>query len=262
MKPFIMLSGLPRTGSQVLASILNQHPAFHASTTSPVVELLDNAVATWRASSGSIVNEYYDREANILRGLIVGAYLHIDAPILIDKNRLWPRKTAMMTKILGTKPKIILTVRPIPEILASYMTLIARNKDKVTFIDQDLIDSNTPINTRTRCALLWNKYMSGPYESLRIGLNDPGLDKLILSYDDIVTQPQQTMNRVSEFIGVTSIEVETNNLIPMPENDIFHGGLDGLHEVRKELGRISDLPENIIGHELTKLYTDMKLDIW
>jgi sulfotransferase len=262
MKPFVMLSGLPRTGSQVLASILNQHPDFHASTTSPVVDLLENAISTWRASSGSIVNEHYDRETNILRGLIAGAYEHVTAPIIIDKNRLWPRKTAMMTKILGARPKIIMTVRPIPEILASYVTLIARNSPRITFIDQDLIDSNTPINTRTRCAVLWNKYMSGPYDGLRIGLNDTGLDKLILSYDDIVTHPQQTMNRVSEFLGVTSVEVETNNLIPMPENDIFHGGLEGLHEVRKELGRISDLPENIIGHELTKLYTDMKLDIW
>jgi sulfotransferase len=262
MKPFVMLSGLPRTGSQVLASILNQHPGFHASTTSPVIDLLESAISTWRASSGSIVNDYYDRETNILRGIILGAYVHVDAPIIIDKNRLWPRKTEMMTKIMGTKPKIIVKVRPIPEILASYITLISRNSAKITFIDQDLIDSNTPINTRTRCALLWNKYMSGPYDGLRMGLNDPGLDKLVLSYYDIVTTPQQTMNRVCEFIGVTSVEVETNNLIPMPENDIFHGGLEGLHEVRKELGRISDLPENIIGHELTKLYTDMKLDIW
>lgn len=262
MKPFIMLSGLPRTGSQVLASILNQHPAFHASTTSPVVDLLESASATWRASSSTILNDYYDRETNILRGIIVGAYLHLDAPIIIDKNRLWPRKTQMMTKIVGARPKIIMTVRPIPEILASYITLIARNRDKVTFIDQDLIESNTPINTRTRCALLWNKYMSGPYEGLRIGLNDPGLDKLVVSYDDIVSTPQETMNRVCTFIGVTSVEVETNNLIPMPENDIFHGGLEGLHEVRKELGRISDLPDSVIGHELTKLYTDMRLDIW
>lgn len=262
MKPFVMLSGLPRTGSQVLASILNQHPALHASTTSPVVDLLDSVVTTWRTVSSIITNDHYERETNILRGLITGAYLHIDAPVIIDKNRLWPRKTELMTKILGTRPKIIMTVRPIPEILASYITLIARNSSKITFIDQDLIDAKLAVNNHNRCKLLWAKYISGPYESLRMGINDPELDKLVLSYDDIVTRPQQSMNAACEFIGITSTEVETNNLIPMPENDAFHGGLEGLHEVRRKLGRTSDIPENIIGHELTKLYVDMKLDIW
>jgi len=49
---------------------------------------------------------------------------------------------------------------------------------------------------------------------------------------------------------------------PMPENDDYHGGMNGLHDVRSVMKRVSSPPEEVIGKELTKLYTDMKLDFW
>lgn len=261
-KQFVMMSGLPRSGSSVLGSLLNQHPLIHASTTSPVIDLIGIIDDNWNNISASLANRHPDQYGNIINGMIAGAYHHIDKPVIIDKNRLWPRYGKLMTYALGSKPKIICTVRSIPEILSSYILLINRNSDKITFVDQDLIDNKLAINNKNRCRILWEKYINHPYTSFRIGYNSSDIDMYIVEYDQIVNDSQLTMNKICEFIGIESYQVDINNMQSMPENDDYHGGMTGLHDVRSVMKRISPLPEHVIGKELTKLYTDMKLDFW
>jgi hypothetical protein len=85
---------------------------------------------------------------------------------------------------------------------------------------------------------------------------------LFVTYEDIVDSSQETMDKICDFIGIDTHNIDTENLQNMDENDKFHGGLEGLHEVRPVMKKTSPIPEEVIGRELTKLYTDMKLDFW
>jgi sulfotransferase len=257
-----MLSGLPRSGSQVLTSLLNQHPEIYASTTSPVVDLLSIVNSNWKYISQGSLDQHPEKENNIIGGMIDGAYKHIEKPVIVDKNRLWPRYSKVMLNVLGKKPKIICTVRPIPEILSSYILLVRKNSHKITFIDQELIDMKLPINDKNRCRILWEKFINHPYMSLRIGFNSSDVELCVVSYDEIVKHSQQTMNKICEFIQIDTHTVNINSLQRMDENDSYYGGLEGLHEVRSEMKRVSPPPEEVIGQELTQLYTNMKLDFW
>ena len=136
-----------------------------------------------------------------------------------------------------------------------------KNPDKITFIDQDLIDSNLPVNNKNRCKLLLEKYINQPYTSLKIGYKSNYADLLIVDYDQIVNNSQDTIDKICDFIGIDRIVVDLNNLQPMDENDAYHGFI-GLHDVRKELKRTSPRPEDVIGKDLAKHYTDMKVDFW
>ena len=49
-KQLHFLSGIPRSGSTVLAAILNQNPETHVSTTSGLVHALDGLANTWALS--------------------------------------------------------------------------------------------------------------------------------------------------------------------------------------------------------------------
>jgi hypothetical protein len=242
--------------------MLNQHPMIHASTTSPVVDLLDIIHKEWPRLSSALLNQPPTQYNNIIAGMITGAYGHIDKQVIVDKNRIWPRYGKMMGEVLGHRPKIICTVRHIPEVLASYILLIEKNNHKITYIDQDIIDLGLPINNKNRCKILWEKYISAPYTSLRVGYNSNAADLCIVRYADIVDNSQVTMDRITQFIGIESHTVDQHNLQAMDENDSYHGGLEGLHNVRQEMKRVSPPPVDVIGHELTKLYTDMKLDFW
>lgn len=261
-KNFIMLSGIPRSGSQVLASMLNQHPMIFASTTSPVVDMIDLINNSWPQISAALTNPNPRQYPNMLGGMIDGAYEHEHKPVIVDKNRIWPRYGKLMSQVLESKPKIICTVRSIPEVLASYIILIGKNGHKTTYIDQDLIDLRLPINNKNRCRILWEKYIYQPYTSLRIGFNSGDADLCFVTYDEIVSSPQATMDKIANFIDIDSHEVNTLGMQPMPENDSYHGGLEGLHDVRSVLKRASPPPEQVIGHELVKLYTDMRLEFW
>lgn len=261
-KQFVMLSGLPRSGSQVLCSMLNQHSKIYASTTSPVADLVSLVGEHWPTISQAVVYPHPEQYGNIIKSVIQGAYEHESKPIIIDKNRLWPRFVPWTRAAFKQRVKIICTVRSIPDIMASYVLLIEKNKPKITFIDQDLMDSGQIVNNKNRCKLLLDKYIGHPYTSLRMGYNNPEADLLFVEYSDIVGNSQTTMDRICDFIEVDRYTIDTANLQSMDENDQYHGGMVGLHHVRSVLEKTSPLPEEVIGRELVKLYTDMQLDFW
>lgn len=262
MKDIVLLSGLPRSGSTVLTSMLNQHPLLYASTTSPVADLVTLFMDNWSNISRALINPDPAQSGNILSGILQGAYQHVDKTIAIDKNRLWPRFAPYMEKVTGRKPKIIATVRSIPDILASYIILIEKNKPRETFVDRDLRELNLAINNKNRCKILWERYVISPYTSLKVGYTSNSADMLILEYDDIVNRGQETLHKICDFLNIEHHTVDSMNLQAMPENDAFHGGLIGLHDIRPVLKKASPEPAQVIGHELTKYYNDMHLDFW
>ena len=260
-KNFVMLSGLPRSGSTVLTSMLNQHPDIHASPTSPLADFIISTTETWPVLSQQVAEKPVRQLENIIEGIVDGTYKHITKPVVVDKNRLWPRISLVMNYTLQDKPKIICTVRQIPEILSSYILLFNSKPNQPNFIDEDLKQNGITINTKTRCKLLWEKFINHPYKSLMMGYNSKNADMLFLDYNDIVNNGQQTMDKISKFIDIDSFTLDVENLQPMDENDAYHGFI-GLHEVRKELKKTSPKAEEVIGKDLVKLYTDMKVDFW
>lgn len=262
MKEVVFLSGLPRTGSTVLASMLNQHQGIHATTTSPVADLLTEVLNTWPAISQALKDPHPKQFGNIAQSVITGAHQHVSKDIVVDKNRLWPRLAPTLSKITGVKPKIICTVRSIPDIMASYILLIRRNPDITTFIDRDLIDSKLPTTDKNRCEVLLQKYIRHPYDSLRIGWNSRTADMLLVEYNDIVGGGQHVVDKICGFIGVEGFRLAVDGLQKMDENDEFHGGIPGLHHVRPVLAKTSPPAAEVLGRELFNRYTGMRMEFW
>lgn len=258
----VYLSGLPRTGSTVLSSMLNQHPSIHATTTSPLADLVSIILDSWPAISKAQVNPHPGQYAGIINGVVDGAHRWHGKKYTVDKNRLWPRFAPQLQQITGVKPKIICTVRSITEIMASYILLIERNKPEVTFIDKDLIEAGLPINNKNRCEVLLSKYIKHPYDSLRIGHNSGAADMVFVEYSQVVGDGQNTADRLCDFIGCGRFKLDTQNLQRMDENDEWHGGIRHLHEVRPVLQRTSPDPVDILGLELYNRYSKMKLEFW
>lgn len=261
-KQLVALSGIPRSGSSVLCSLLNQNHQTHATTTSPLIDFLIESDRLWKAVSGALVDRPEDQYKKMVQGIIDGMYDHIDKPVIVDKNRLWPRYGKEMANLLGHRLKIICTVRPIPEVLASYILLVRKNEGKVTFIDQEVLNQGLIVNDKNRCKILWEKFINHPYMSLKIGHKANNADILFVSYDDIVHNSDVTLMNICEFLDIRFNYPMLDRLQPMDENDAFHGGIEGLHDVRPIMKRTSPPPEEVIGHELTEKYTNMKLDFW
>ena len=171
-KQLHFLSGIPRSGSTVLAAILNQNPMTHVSTTSGLVHALDGLANTWH-SAGLLNENDADRSklASTMRGTIDAFYSNIDKPVVIDKSRGWPipQIMAAMASVLERAPKIIATVRSVPDCAASFVRVA-----KPTDLDQ-LVYSGQLMD-----------HLRAAYISLEAGYKYAPENFLFVEYEDLI----------------------------------------------------------------------------
>ena len=227
-KTLHFLSGIPRSGSTVLAAILNQNPETHVSTTSGLVHALDGLANTWH-SAGLLNENDPDRKklAQTMRGMIDAFYEDTDKPVVIDKGRGWPIPIIMgaMTQVLGHAPKIIATVRPVPDCMASFVRVAKpENLDEFMYSGQ-LAD-----------------HLKAAYISLQQGYEAMPDNFLFVEYDNLLADPKKELARVHEFLGLAPFEYDLTNIdgTPVKEDDENLHGYAGMHDIKPELKRLHD----------------------
>lgn len=90
-KTYHFLSGLPRSGSTVLASILNQNPEVYVTPTSPMLNVAVKMQEAWR-DDPTVKANYFEEQINDLTKAILPAFWkHRPEPIIIDKGRGFTR---------------------------------------------------------------------------------------------------------------------------------------------------------------------------
>ena len=97
------ISGLPRSGSTLLAALLRQNPRFHAGMTSPVGALFTGMLNQFGAGSefGPVLDR--DMRQQLLRGLFDTYYAaQADKAVVFDTNRLW---SARLPAVLDLFPQ-------------------------------------------------------------------------------------------------------------------------------------------------------------
>ena len=105
------ISGLPRSGSTLLAGILRQNSKFHAGMSSPVGALFNQLLNAMGATSEFSVFIDEAQRRDVLRGVFDGYYRKIHPEKLVfDTNRVWcSRMPALMS--LFPDSRVIACVR-------------------------------------------------------------------------------------------------------------------------------------------------------
>ena len=236
-KQLHFLSGIPRSGSTVLAAILNQNPATHVSTTSGLVHALDGLANTWH-SAGLLNQNDPDRTklAQTMRGAIDAFYEDTDKPIIIDKGRGWPIPIIIsaMTQVLGHKPKIIATVRSIPDCMASFVRVAKpENLDEFMYTGQ------------------LSEHLRAAYISLQSGYEyDPDCF-CIIEYEELLKDPKAQIERIHAFLELPDFNYDFDHIdgSTVAEDDENLHGYDGMHDIKPKLERLhSDDPRDILQH--------------
>jgi sulfotransferase len=254
MKTLYFLSGLPRSGSTLLGSILSQHPKLQSTPTSPLADLL-----CWIDNGFSKIDlQYtYDKEKiqyNTYNSILENFYNHIEKPCVLDKHRGWCKNVPSIEKFLKQKPKIIATNRRVSEILASYVILIEKNQSD-NFVDAHLRREGKEITTDNRIECLWRNYVSDPYESLVYGLQNNSQNIHLVDYNNLTQNSEETIEKIYEFLEIESHSHDFSHILnTCAEDKDYAWGIDNLHKIRSKLQRTSPPPEEVIGEENTKLY--------
>lgn len=262
MKKYYFLASLPRTGSTLLASILNQHPNIHASATSALLDLLVAQANAVQFNRG-LYEITAEQEINLYLNMFDAYYKSINKEFIFDKHRAWPNLINPLKKMGNENPKMIVTLRPVPEIITSYISLIKKNPTSPNFIDELLTKKGIEINDKNRAMTIWSDYVSIPHSVIVNAIKTNKENLLFLQYDDIVNNPNKVLTDIYNFFGIESYDgYDFNNIQNnQAEKDESGWKLKDLHKIRPQLKKESASPTEVLGEALVDYFSQFNIKI-
>lgn len=257
-KKLYFLAGMHRSGNTLLSSILNQHPDIYSSPIGPLCEymwLVHNST-----HESAMINIYDYRKKQLISKMHESYYFDIDKPVVIDRDKNWghPENLKMLKKYISEQPKIIYTVRPIAEVLASTIVI---QKDIIAMelaIDGWKFNNDLSYNDNV-CEYLMNpnhqlmRTLEGLYS---IKNKDNSGIFHVVEYKDMISAPQETMNKIYEFLSLDKFNNDFNNIKKIEEYDELAGGLvEDMHVIRPTISKSNIVVDDYVSQYIKDKYS-------
>lgn len=245
------ISGLPRSGSTLLAALLRQNPAFTASFQTPVGQIVTTVIEQMShgVNEGACLLSREQRE-RILRHIFQAYYMPPEGRehTIFDANRRWCAHMALLD-VLFPGSKVIACVRDPREIVASFERLFQKNPVEMSRIirvpNTNLYD-RLPILLDKQGALGYglHAFREAYYGPLRKNL-------LVIDYVHLAQAPLRVLKDLHAALGEEDFAYDINDVAALPEAAEFDRqlGLPGLHWTRPKVvyeSRLLALPPDIL----------------
>lgn len=263
MKQYFFMSGLPRSGSTLLGALLNQHPNVHCGAISPVLEIMYTIEQNLLQSEQYKAYPKPECARKMIGSVIDNFYGDIDKPYVVDKCRAWPNNIERIESFITEDIKIVCTVRSVQDILASFISLIRRNPNEVSYIDKWLLERNIPVNDQTRCDYLMSPdgIVDQSLYALSQGFAKGRSSQLMLvEYEDLVNNTQAVMNKIYSWWNISSYQHDLENIVNKYREDDSVYDLKDMHEVRTCISKTSKPADQVLSADILNKYQG--LDFW
>lgn len=253
MQKYHFISGLPRSGSTLLSTILNQNPNFYADISSPLARFVRAVITESHAGPGYQLQCNEQKRIKLIQGLVENYHYDTDKQVCFNTNRGW---TALTDVLNTTHPdsKIICCVRDINWILDSFETLFRKNPFSIS----KMYSQEEATNVFTRCDALMSPghTLRFAYDAIREAVSGPNAHKLFLvEYEQLAKNPEQTMKSLYAFINEPYFEHDFDAVEASYDEFDMDANINGLHKIRKGVSfieRQTILPQEII-HKYSNL---------
>jgi len=263
MKTYHFMAGLPRSGSTLLKSILDQNPNLHTNPVSPVMELMYHTEEYFKKSEQYLAYEKPKNAHKIIKSYIENYYYEREEDIIIDHCRSWPNNIERIKTYITPNPKIICPVRDVLEILTSFIDMIHRNSDQTSFIDEHLMEKGFTVDDDNRCKYLMGD--DGIVEQSLWSLSQAFIKNdtkhlLLVEYNDLVNTPEETFKRIYEFLELDYYSHDFMRIENTHREKEDQWSLKDMHYVRQKLQKTSKTPEKVLSSHILNKYS--KLEYW
>ena len=226
------ISGLPRSGSTLLAALLRQNPRFTAGMTSPVGSLFNAMLRETSQRNETAVFVDDDMRMRLLRAVFDAAYPEVPADqVVFDTNRQWTTKLPALTKLFPDA-RMICCVRNPAWVMDSLESLVRRNAFELSGIFS--FEPGGTVYSRIE-ALGGTAGMVGyAFNALREAVYGEHADRLLLvRYESLSTNPLGTLAAVYNFLGEPLHSHDPGHIEPCYDMIEFDArmGTPGLHHV-------------------------------
>jgi hypothetical protein len=232
------LSSLPRSGSTLLASLLNQRDDTYASPTSSLSDTMGAAATAWEQSLATKASGESETDVHLmLQGIADSKYAIRPEKYIFDKSRAWLHLNVLKTmRSVQGDIKIVATVRPFAECLASSVKIAAPDDVKDFCKNSSLV-----------------AHLVSSYKGLKAVYETDPDSVLIIEYDDLVNDVQGQMDRISAFIAAPKFDHDPASIPPSSEVDEVWK-IEGLHDVRPVIGKQEYSSREILGDKIFDYY--------
>jgi len=259
MKNFVFLTGMPRSGSTLLTSLLNQHPDVYASTNSPILEYMIRSEDFIYNMEQYQANPRPRALRNVISSMLPAFYEDRGESLVVDKSRIagHPIAVEVINEHVGPDTKFIVMLRPTLEVLSSFIKLMRANPIGSSSIDEGLDPLAGYLDDR-RCDKLMAKGspLAMAIESVE-NLKKPQYSDRVffVDYDTLVSDPAAVMSGLGDFLGLSHFQYDLENIVnPEKERDKEVYGLDGMHTVRPRVEKTSPDPNTILSEYVRNKY--------
>jgi sulfotransferase len=261
-KTYHFMDGLPRSGSTVLSAILNQNPQIYSSPQTDLLEMLyqlEMQIPNLQSYRAGLLFPSYD---SAIRSIPDSFYKPINKPVVIDKNRGWgtPYNWDNLSPYLNPNGKVILTMRPILQVLASFVR-VAIETEKTTgqlpYLNQELWTSHykEPLDAVVDNLMIANGEIERAIFSIANLLKNHKDRVHVVWMDDLTNSPKETLDKLYSFLGLEGFEHDFDNIQEVDKhNDLVGYGVIGLHDIKKKLAMPSTNPEEYLSNYVIDKY--------
>lgn len=264
MRTLHYISGLPRSGSTLLCNILAQNPRFFVSrATSGCHDVLFNVRNQWdRLLEHQAEGVDYDQLRAVLRAAR-DAYHQTDKPVVFDKGRGWLSLLEMAEFVEGGRVKVIVPVRDVAEILASFEQLWRRSSGATQW-GIEASDYYKAQTVEGRCEI-WasqGQPVGLAYNRVKDALARGYSDRLLfVEFDDLTSNPAETMRRIYAWLGEEQYVHNFANVEQVTrEDDVNVHKIPGLHTIRPVVAPVPKRADEILGPPLAAKYSNA--EVW
>ena len=215
------LSGLPRTGSTLLTSILSQNPTLHTEGNSALCQLMWDMQMSCEQTE-QMLNRPDFKEKFISK--LPGIFYEGATGSIIDKCRSWtlPANLDLIHNYITKTPKIIVMTRPVIEIVKSLVFI--RQINGWTDPEAGLLDEGSEPIMRS---------LDGVNHAKEINTGQ----FLFVEYQDLLDKTDTTLETIYEFCGWDKFKHNLNDIKNLtPEKDDAMN-LVGLHDIRPDISK-------------------------
>ena len=228
------ISGLPRSGSTLLAGILRQNPRFQAGMTSPVGSMyMALEAAMSRRNETAVFIDEAQRRA-VLKGLFRNYYetTH-QRQIVFDTNRAWTTKLPALAQLFPSA-RMICCVRHVSWIMDSLERLVRRNAFELSGMFG--FEPGGTVYSRANRLASSDGMVGYALDALREGFYGEQASRMILvEYQALMRGPRDTLQRIYALLDEPWFEHDFENVEYQADDFDLALGTRGLHNVRRRV---------------------------
>ena len=235
MKKLHLISGLPRSGTTLLSTILKQNPRFSASISGPAARMVRAIVQESQAQGGYRIQCPESKRRKLIHNLM-HTYYEDSNEVSFDTNRGWTLMTTLMRDVFP-QIKMICCVREIPWVIDSFEQLLRKNP----YSNSSLFSAEESVDVYSRAAALLrpDRTVGFALNGVKQAVYGPDQDMvLMVNYDDLCKNPVGVMKDIYQFIGEEYYNHDFNDLEASYDEFDQDVNLKGMHTVRKNLTHI------------------------